>query len=108
MPPGVLAAGFAAVAVALAVGDLAERLRLALAVGGVDDLAEALAEQAVLGATADLAEGSVDALKAAVQRDECHADAAVVEGLAEALLGLAQGGLGRLALADVPHEGMEA
>ena len=107
MTPGVLAASLAAVAVALAVGDLAERLDLALAFTRVDDLAERLAEQAVLGAAADLAEGSVDSLEAAIERHERHADAAVVERLAEPLLGLAQRGLGRLSRADVAHEGME-
>ena len=62
----------------------------------------------MLGAAADLGDGSVDALEAAIERHERHADAAVVEGFAEALLGLAQGGLRRLPLADVAHEGVEA
>src|SRR5215207_2396175 len=108
MPAVMLAAGLASVAVALPLGDLAEGLDLPLAIAGVDDLVEAPAEQGVLRAAADLRERPIDALEAAVQRDERHADPAVVEGLAEALLGLSQGGLGRLPLADVADEGVKA
>ena len=78
------------VAVALAIDQVAEGVEIGVDVVGVGDLAEGLAEQLMLRVAGELAEGAVDPLVATAGRDEGHPHVAVVEGLAEELLGLAE------------------
>ena len=95
------------VAEALAGDDLAHRLDAGVDVIGVGDLSERGAEQPVRVVGEQLAEGGVDPGELALGGDQGHADAVVLEGAAEALLGLLQGAFGTLALADVVHEQVE-
>ena len=55
------------------------------------------------GVARDLAEGAVDAQEAEVGRGQRHPDRRLLEGGAEALLGLGEGGLGPHPLGDVAH-----
>ena len=75
------------VAVALSLDQITQRVQVGVDVVGVGDLAESLADQFVPGVARELAERAIDALKAAIGRDDRHPHPAVVEGPAEALLG---------------------
>ena len=79
------------VAVALSLDQITQRVQVRVDVVGVGDLAESLADQFVPGVARELAERAIDPLKAAVGRDDRHPHPAVVEGPAEALLGLPRG-----------------
>ena len=73
----------------------------------VDDGLEAGGLELAGGVARDLAQGAVDLPEPAIELHERHADRRLLEGAAEALLGVLDGPLGPLAFADVVQQRVE-
>jgi len=91
-----------------AVDHLLQCLDVVGKVVGMGDVGKAHADELVDRIAGQVREGAVGAHPAALRADDRHADRSVVEGAAEALVGLVQCLLGAASLADVVHEGVEA
>ncbi len=107
MPVGVAVALLHLVRLALAGEHAPQGVEVGVEVVRVRERLERRAEEVALGVAGDAAERGVDAHEAPLGRDEGLADRRLVEGVAEALLGLAQL-LRRLALGrDVARDRLQ-